>query len=198
MTSAEAKNLGKYFGIARKPFSKSLLKGPNIDEDPSSPNYCRFVIDKRSEVCQFCSAIMWTNERVKSTSRNNKLLFSMCCNSGKVQLPITKVHPVINRYLTGHDFASGELKEKIRMYNSILSFTSVKANVDESLSNNKCGSYTYRINGAVHHCIGDLVPTDMDKPKFSQIYIYDHSMQTDIRKKMMPTIKVDILNELQQ
>jgi len=84
------------------------------------------------------------------------------------------------------------------MYNSILSFTSVKANVDENLSNNKSGAFTYRINGAIHHCIGDLIPQDKSNPKFSQIYIFDQALQTDFRKKIMPTIKVDILNDLQK
>ncbi len=198
MDSQVAQLFDKKIGIARKTFSSTLLNGPNIDKDPSSPNFCRFIIDKRSETCQFCSAIMWTNERVKSTSRKNNLLFSMCCNSGRVQLPVTKVHPVVKGFLTGRDFRSNHLKESIRMYNSILSFTSVKANVDENLSNNKCGSYTYRINGSVHHCIGDLIPQDIEQPKFSQIYIFDQALQTDIRKRMMPSIKVDILNELQQ
>jgi len=139
------------------------------------------VFQKRDIVCQFCEALMWSNERVKSTSKKNSILFRICCNSGRVQLPLTKVHPKIYEYLTGNDLASYELRDKIRMYNSILSFTSVKANVDENLSNNKSGAFTYRINGAIHHCIGDLIPQDKSNPKFSQIYIFDQALQTDFQ-----------------
>ena len=86
----------------------------------------------------------------------------------------------------------------IRLYNSILSFTSMKASVDESLANSKTGNYTYRINGAVHHCIGNLLPEDRNAPKFAQIYIYDQTLQTDFRRKIAPTAKAEILNQIQE
>ena len=62
----------------------------------------------------------------------------MCCNSGKVNLESYRpIHPVTLRLLTGSDFISDEFRKMIRLYNSILSFTSMKASVDESLANSK-------------------------------------------------------------
>jgi len=60
------------------------------------------------------------------------------------------------------------------------------------------GTFTYRINGAIHHKIGDVLHADKENPHFSQIYIYDQSLQTDYRKKIAPTAKAVILNDLQK
>ena len=123
----------------------------------------------------------------------------MCCNSGKVQLPqMQPIHTTIKNLLIGRDLLSDEFRTMIRLYNSILSFTSIKASVDEKLANNKVGNYTYKISGAVHHCIGNLRPEDKDTPKFAQIYIYDQSLQTNFRKKIAPTAKAEILNIIQE
>ncbi|XP_028085778.1 uncharacterized protein LOC114286752 [Camellia sinensis] len=68
--------------------------------------------------------------------------------------------------------------EKIRMYNSMLSFTSMGGKVDHSVSDGR-GPYAFRISGENYHRIGSLLPTPGEKPKFSQLYIYDteHELQ---------------------
>jgi len=192
-------NGADYLIARRKTFSEDLIKGPKIVEDLSDPHFRRFKIEKRDQICQFCNALMWFEERVKSTSKKNNLLFSMCCNSGRVRLPeLCPIDPIICEYLTGYDFKSAEFRTSIRMYNSLLSFTSMDAQVDKTLIQNNRGTFTYRINGAIHHKIGDVLPADKENPHFSQIYIYDQSLQTDYRKKIAPTAKADTLNALQK
>ncbi len=72
------------------------------------------------------------------------------------------------------------------------------AQVDKNLIQNNLGTFTYRINGAIHHKIGDVLPADKENPHFSQTYIYDQSLRIDYRKKIAPTAKGEILNALQK
>lgn len=101
-------------------------------------------------------------ERTSQIYKQKKLkLIQSVLQIGKVNLEAYRtIHPVILRLLTGSDFISDEFRKMIRLYNSILSFTSMKASVDESLANSKTGNYTYRINCAVHHCISNLLPEE--------------------------------------
>ncbi len=62
-------NGADYLIARRKTFSQDLIKGPKIVEDPSDPHFRNFKIEKRDQVCQFCNALMWFEERVKSTSK---------------------------------------------------------------------------------------------------------------------------------
>ncbi len=107
------KSCGREYLIARRSnFSEDLITGDKIVEDPADPHYRRFRIEKRNQMCQYCNALMWFNERVKSTSRKNKLVFAMCCNSGKVQLPeLCPIDPVICGFLTDNDFASNNFSQ---------------------------------------------------------------------------------------
>ncbi len=192
-------NSREYLIARRKNFSEQLITGDKIVQDPTDPDCYRYKIEKRDQQCQFCNALMWFDERVKSTSKKDSLLFSSCCNSGRAILPeLCPIDPVICEFLTSNNFASNEFRTSIRMYNTLLAFTSMEAQVDKNLIQNNRGTFTYRINGAIHHKIGDVLPTDNDNPHFSQIYIYDQSLLTDYRKKIAPTAKADILNALQK
>ncbi|CEP09841.1 hypothetical protein [Parasitella parasitica] len=82
-----------------------------------------------------------------------------------------------------------EFKKNIRSYNSVLSFTSVNANLDRTVANNISRAYTFRINGSVHHLMTSfLVPSDgmssiaTSQPKFAQIYIFE--TENELRNRM--------------
>ena len=61
----------------------------------------------------------------------------------------------------------------IRKYNSVFSFTSLGVHVDEDLASARNGTYTFRIQGQLHHKIGSLIPNENEEAKFAQIYFYD-------------------------
>ena len=61
---------------------------------------------------------------------------------------------------------------EIRIYNSILAFTSLGGNIDHSV-NNGTAPYVLNLNGQNHHIIGSLIPIDGQKTQFAQLYIYD-------------------------
>ncbi|GMF45630.1 unnamed protein product [Phytophthora fragariaefolia] len=150
-------------------FRVSMLSGPNI-------------IDGRHKlppttVCPHCNAWKWPAESKKA-----------CCLEGAVQLP--PLAPAPPRLL--QLYGDVQFRRLIRAYNQVFAFTSIGAscsnrsfnevNQDESVAGQH-GVYTYRIQGAMGHYLGSLLPrvdplTNQPKPaKFAQIYIVDPDMQ---------------------
>ena len=81
-------------------------------------------------------------------------------------------HPLKHLLQYVGDNCAIAFRKSIRAYNSMLSFTSMGANVDYQLLCGGGGRYTFRIDGQCHHLIGPLLPKDGQRPKFSQLYIY--------------------------
>ena len=86
--------------------------------------------------CIRCGALHWLDERVqKSGSTNTHPLFSMCCGDGSVQLPALLPPPdPLQQLFSASTPESRELHENIRQYNAALSFTSLGAQVDNSVN----------------------------------------------------------------
>jgi hypothetical protein len=119
----------------------------------------------RNAVCSTCEAKMWLQERVSQSTMTN-IRFTMCCNDGAVQLPLLQQPPeVLQGLLSGSDPRSLAFREKIRMYNSILSFTSTGARIHESVTCTR-GVYAFRIQGEMYHRIGSLLPQHDAQPQF--------------------------------
>jgi hypothetical protein len=179
-------------------FLESHVNGENVNKDISSPDYARHIIGKRDVHCRYCNALMWKEEKLVNSS-SNKPIFSTCCNSGKIVLDKQiKLPDFLKNLLISNDTIGKKFRSAIRLYNSILSFASVSANIDEKLMPANQGVYTYRINGRIHHKLSSMLPRDNNQPKFSQIYIYDSEMQTAIRSGMFPqSINIEILNQIQ-
>lgn len=149
---------------------------------------------QRDVSCKFCHAILWSLKKYW----NQKQPKFPCCYLGNISLPLQQPTPTfLKELLIGNNTISNYFKSNIRLFNSILSFTSSSCKVDRQLLSADCGTYTYRISGNVHHSIGSYLPENGEKPKFSQIYIYDKSFQTKIRNDMFPELKKDILEKLQ-
>jgi hypothetical protein len=110
----------KFYKIATKPFSENLISGDNVCMEKNSKNYLRHCFPKRSIECPECSALMWKEEKIPdSTKTVNK--FSLCCMKGKIKIPNPDPSP--NQIL--ELLKQKEFKNHIRLYNSLLSFTSM-------------------------------------------------------------------------
>ena len=100
---------------------------------------------------------MWDDEKL-TTSKKGDTKFSICCSKGKISLPnLEPIQPYIFDLLTATTNVAKQFRSSIRLYNSLLAFTSASANVDQSLMCANSGVYTYRINGAVHHKISSFM-----------------------------------------
>ena len=139
--------------------------------------------------CSECKAKFWKQK----TASKKKVLFAVCCKNGRITLPNLEDTPKYLKQLLDTDI---DFKNNIRAYNSMLSFASFGASVDERLIGKK-GNYCFRIHGSIYHFIGSVLPEDKIQPKFAQIYIYDTDFQTDVRLNRMSKLNKDTLVGLQ-
>jgi len=97
------------------------------DEDALA--LARWDCGEMDTICGFCNAKMWIKERL-AKSNNNNPQFSLCCENGKVLLPSLLVTPQeLEVLLTSKERGVVKFQNEIRMYNSVLTFTSFGAKV---------------------------------------------------------------------
>jgi hypothetical protein len=137
------------------------------------PGY-RYRLAKMDVECPHCHAIKWSDETEKS-----------CCVGGAVQLAPFQAPPeYFQTLLRRPDFM-----KNIRAYNNVFAFTSIGSScskelgLDRSLANSRDGVYTFRVQGAICHRIGSLLPPDGMEPKFAQLYVFDTDMEAQLRKR---------------
>jgi hypothetical protein len=109
---------------------------------------------------------MWIKERLAKLSNSNPQFF-LCCENGKVLLPILTATPQeLEVLLTSKERSAVKFRKQIRMYNSVLAFTSFGAKVDESVTRGT-GPYSFRIQGELYHKIGSLCLVEGQHPQFT-------------------------------
>ena len=110
--------------------------------------------------CVHCQARFWYGERTVRRSSTSNPRFSTCCSEGKVQLSLLHEPPPLLTELM--DYNGGErsklFRKKIKVFNSMFSFTSTRGNISREL-NDGSGPYAFRLNGHNHHRIGTILPT---------------------------------------
>jgi hypothetical protein len=120
-------------------------------------------------LCQKCGAMVWYGERAQKQSASISPDISMCCMKGNVTLPyMIQPPPLLRDLFRGVHPRSSHFISNIRSYNNMFSFTSMGGKV-----NNGAGPPQFVISGQNYHRIGSLVPTEGQRPKFCQLYIYD-------------------------
>ncbi len=143
-------------------------------------------------ICGFCNTKMWIKER--SAKLNNHPQFSMCCENGKVLLPnLPATSQELEVLLTSKESNVVKFRDQIRMYNSVLAFTSFGAKVDELVIGGR-GSYSFRIQGELYHKIRSLCPAE--GPQFAQLYIHDTKHEHQNRHAVMPSLDPTTLDRL--
>uniref|UniRef100_A0A803LSZ5 Helitron helicase-like domain-containing protein n=1 Tax=Chenopodium quinoa TaxID=63459 RepID=A0A803LSZ5_CHEQI len=135
----------------------------------------RWEFGPRTVVCPDCKALMWIEERVKSSNKTHPR-FNHCCQSGQVILPLLPLTPPFLMSLLPHQ----QFRNNIRAFNSMLAFTSMGGRIDNTVNDGR-GPYVYRISGSNYHRIGTLLPEPGTGPKFAQLYIYDTDNETSNR-----------------
>jgi hypothetical protein len=162
------------------------------DKDASAPG--RWDCGEMDTICGFCNAKMWIKER--SAKSNNHPQFSLCYENGKVLVPNLLTTPQeLEILLTSKESSAVKFRDRIRMYNSVLAFTSLGAKVDESVTGWP-GPYSFRIQGELYHKIGSLCLVEGQRPHFAQLYIHDTKCEHQNRHAVMPSLDPMTLNWL--
>ncbi|XP_018461372.2 uncharacterized protein LOC108832383 [Raphanus sativus] len=120
---------------------------------------------------------MWLSESTGTDSRTGEPTFLICCNHGQIRLPPIKQPPA----LLGELLQSRSFRDNIRVYNSVLAFTSIGMKMDNSVVHAP-GPYTVRIQGQTHHRIGSLIPREGRLPAYLQLYIFD--TRNEVRNRL--------------
>jgi hypothetical protein len=97
--------------------------------------------------------------------------------------------------LTSKESTVVKFRDQIRMYNSVLAFTSFGAKVDESVIGGP-GPYSFRIQGELYHKIGSLCLAKGQRPQFAQLYIHDMKHERQNRHAVMPSLDPTTLDRL--
>ncbi|KAH9555671.1 hypothetical protein CY35_08G127200 [Sphagnum magellanicum] len=126
---------------------------------------------------------MWIKERLAKLNYNNPQ-FSLCCENGKLEV-----------LLTSKDGSALKFRDQIRMYNSVLAFTSFGAKVDESVTRGP-GPYSFCIQGELYHKIESLCSTERQCPQFAQLHIHDTKCEHQNRHAIMPSLDPMTLDRL--
>ncbi|XP_074303613.1 uncharacterized protein LOC141638064 [Silene latifolia] len=139
-----------------------------------------------TEQCEFCKAVVWIEESVCQPTKDARPKFNICCQKGKVKLPLLKEPPELLKQLlnpTGGP-RSSEFRRQIRSYNTLFAFTSLGGRVDNTI-NNGSAPYCFRLGGQNHHKIGSILPPEGKQPRFMQLYFYDTEHEVSNRIKSL-------------
>ncbi|KAI5381776.1 uncharacterized protein LOC127113024 [Lathyrus oleraceus] len=79
-----------------------------------------------------------------------------CCNGGKVSFSRVDAPIELQQLFLDGSTEGKHLRQHIRSYNHVLSFTSIGVHVDENIIASGRGIYTFRAQGAFYHNIGGI------------------------------------------
>jgi hypothetical protein len=108
-------------------------------------------------------------------------------------LPVTTQE--LEVLLTSKESNAVKFRDQIRMFNSVLAFTSLGAKVDESVTRGT-RPYSFRIQGDLYHKIESLCPAEGQCPQFAQLYIHDTKCEHQNRHAVMPSFDPTTLDQL--
>ena len=150
---------------------------PDLDDTEES------IGNMADNCCKVCKARKWENEPP-----------TVCCNSGKVQLPPFPDPPDMLKDLLKSKTIEGKLfRENTRTFNNALALSSLQVQV-RSFSSGFTPCIVFE--GKVCQRIGPLLPEEGDEPKFAQLYVHDPATEQTNRLKNMNLPKSLSKNEI--
>jgi hypothetical protein len=144
-------------------------------------------------ICEYCGAMMWSEERMQKGYKAKKPKFAICCSQGRIVIP--HYHPLpqpLNDLFHKHDKRSKYFLDNIRSFNSMFAFTSMGGKLNNSINDGKAPP-TFVMNGENYHQIGSLLPHPGIQPKFAQLYIYD--TENEISNRMSAVRYLYLIHE---
>jgi hypothetical protein len=164
---------------------------------PYQEPHVRHDLGRMEVKCRCCGALHWMDEKLCDSSRSNPI-FGMCCNSGKVVLPILRDPPQsLKTLLERSDRQGRDFRENIWKYNRAFAFTSLQVTEDHSINERCRGPPVFRIQGELHHRGGPLLPAVDRPPTYAQLYFYDSQAALEYRCHQNSGLNPDTLRTLQ-
>ncbi|CAN1310136.1 ATP-dependent DNA helicase PIF1 [Linum perenne] len=146
--------------------------------------------------------MFWPDERLDRKKTNTKYKYSLCCQQGKVDLPLLNATPPLLDTLLdiNGDSTSRHFRNNIRSYNAAFSWTSFGAKFDPKLINSR-GPYSLILCGENYHFMGSLLPPNGQHPRYSQLYVHDPNSEVNERISQFPAaeskLHLSLIQQLQ-
>ncbi|KAI5396483.1 hypothetical protein KIW84_062627 [Lathyrus oleraceus] len=137
--------------------------------------------------CRHCNARLFHHE-----SRDT------CCNGGKVSFSRVDAPIELQQLFLDGSAEGKHVRQHIRSYNHVLSFTSTGVHVDENILASSHGIYTFHAQGAFYHNIGGFYPNEGGRSYFLQLYIYDTNNELHNRMQENPQLHQNVVHKLQK
>jgi hypothetical protein len=148
--------------------------------------------------CRACGAQHWLAEKISRSSTNNPV-FSLCCNNGKVVIPVLETPPDgLRNLLERNDGVGRDFRENIWKYNRAFAFTSLHVTEDHSVNERHRGPPIFRIQGELHHRGGSLFPAADCPPTYAQLYFYDPHAALEHRHQQNSGLNTETMHILQE
>jgi hypothetical protein len=89
--------------------------------------------------CSYCHGVFWYAERVRSNQQDSSIRYNNCCKGGKISIPPFKPRPEPLASLArfDDDATSRKFIRNIRQYNCLFAFTSMGAQIDNSVNDGR-------------------------------------------------------------
>ncbi|XP_073148401.1 uncharacterized protein [Henckelia pumila] len=150
------------------------------------PHFLECDFDRRHllaplSLCRFCGAKKFEFEPP-----------SFCCDSGKIKLADSVIPSSLMTMFTDCESPMAIEFRRIRLYNSIFSFTSFGVRLDRELASSSRGVYTFRVSGQIFHTLPPIVPRDQSPTHF-QLYFWDSDNELRNRMHVINNADVDEL-----
>ncbi|CAK0895135.1 unnamed protein product [Prorocentrum cordatum] len=165
-------------------------------EDYDDASIEPFVLAPMADECPHCRALMFTEERTGADSH-----FNLCCSNGKLKYLWDDAScfgcpDPLRQLIESTDKRARDFQDKIRCYNSALSFVSFGATLSLPPGASSTGPPVCMLHGAIYHYSYALEPLGAETPKFGQLYIYDHAEAHRRRLNFWTDLQADILYDL--
>jgi hypothetical protein len=108
--------------------------------------------------CPIYHVLFWKYELVPASNFKGECNFNLCCKKGDISLPAFRDPPdLLRRLFTYQHSQSKYFLNNIRQFNSALTFTSIKFEVDKRLGEH-ARNVPFQIRDEFFHRQGPLIP----------------------------------------
>ncbi len=150
--------------------------------DPTRDYKSEITLKGMNKICPYCRALKFHTEAP-----------GMCCQNGKVQLPLLREPPDMLKLLyDGRNEEGKQFLKEIRSYNCAFSMTSFGAKI-ERYDFMQC----FKIQGVVYHLLGPLECSSDTSRNGLQIFFLDSREQTNCRMSMYQRTRRTTIEKLQ-